>query len=95
MKIAENPPNYGNCDAKSLVEMLYWAYTEYNPILNQTTKDRFRDLNNLLNTLSIHDTDDVLNVACDLCMEHTWLGFEAGLKMGLILTDELAAWKVN
>ena len=93
--IAEHPPNYGDYDATTLVEMLYHTYTENNPLNNQAIKDGFRSMNDLLEGLSVEENNQVFHVVCDLCLEHAWLGFEAGLKVGLILMKELESYKAG
>ena len=92
-QIAENPPNYGDYDAMSIIEMLYHTYTENNPPYNQLIRDGFQELNDLLEGMTLDENNSVFHVVSGLCMEHSWLSFEAGLKVGLLLSDELAERK--
>lgn len=84
----DDPPNHG--DADSVLELLYWHYTELNPIDNQKIKDGFATLRNQFPQLSLQEFDPVFVTVSDLCVEHERLAFLEGLRLGVVLMQELA-----
>ena len=53
--IAERPPNYN--DAESLLDMLFWHYTESNALDNEKIKEQFDTLRKSV-TVSREEYDD-------------------------------------
>ena len=82
----QNPPVYG--DAESVLDMLFWHYTEYNQIDNEKIKTLFAKLRDYLN-LPPQEYDEVFYIVSDLCIEQGRLAFMEGLKVGLMLLNEL------
>lgn len=70
--IAERPPNYN--DAESLLEMLFWHYTESNTLDNEKIKEQFDALRSLVN-MNHKEYDEIFYIVCDLCLEHGRLAF--------------------
>lgn len=83
---AQNPPNYG--DAESVLDMLFWNYTEYNQIDNEKIKAQFAKLRDYL-SLSAQEYDEVFYIVGDLCIEHSRLAFREGMRLVLALLQEL------
>ena len=83
----QNPPNHGNY--QSLMELLYWTYTEYNPIDTQKLRNGFANLRSQFPYLSLHEFDPVFILVSDLCAEHERLAFCEGLRLGVTLMQEL------
>lgn len=83
----QNLPNHG--DAESVMDLLFWYYTEYNPINNQKIKDGFAALRNQFPQLSLQEFDPIFSIVSDLCMEHERLAFLEGLRLGVTLMQEL------
>ena len=89
-EIAKQPIQYGDWNAQSLLEMLYVAYTDYNRIDIGCAKSDFVRLQHQLSSMSAHSVDSVLNTVCDLCLSHERAGFTEGVKVGVLLGNELA-----
>lgn len=87
--LADNPPDYGCHDAHSLLEMLYFFYTEFNPIDNSAIKQHFRSLGQFFHHLTIEESDQVFNTVSDLLMENERLAFISGIHVGIRLESEL------
>lgn len=83
----QHPLNHG--DAESVMEVLYWYYTETNPIDNQKIRDGFAKLRASFPQLSLQDFDPIFLTVSDLCMEHERLAFYEGLRLGVTLMTEL------
>ncbi len=83
----QNRPNHG--DAKSILELLYWHYTQFNPIDNQEIRDSFAKLRNQFPHLSLQEFDPIFTTVSDLCVEHERLAFLEGLRLGVTLMQEL------
>ena len=83
----QNPPNHG--DAQSVMNLLYWTYTEYNPIDEQKLRDGFAKLRLQFPDLSLQEFDPVFNTVSDLCIDHERLAFYEGLRLGVTLMQEL------
>lgn len=84
--IAERPPNYN--DAESLLDMLFWHYTESNALDNEKIKEQFDTLRKSV-TISREEYDDFFYIVCSLCLEHGRLAFIEGLRLGVVLMQEL------
>lgn len=83
----QNPPNHG--DAQSVMNLLYWTYTEYNPIDDKKLKNGFAKLRSQFPHLSLQDFDPVFDTVSDLCIDHERLAFYEGLRLGFTLMQEL------
>lgn len=81
--------NDGDRDPQSLSEMLYTAYTAYNPIDIGCAKTGFVELLGLLSILSDQSLDAAMNLVCDLCQHHERSGFVEGVRVGVLLSSEL------
>jgi len=84
--IAEHPPDYNG--SGSLLDMLYWHYTESNALDNEKIKEQFESLRKLI-ILSREEYDELFYIASDLCLEHGRLAFIEGLRLGVVLMQEL------
>ena len=82
-----NPPNHGDC--QSVINLLYWTYTEYNPIDEQKLKDSFAKLQNQFPNLSLQEFDPVFDTVSNLCSSYEQLAFYEGLRLGVTLMQEL------
>ena len=83
----QNPPNHG--DAKSVLDLLYWHYAEFNPIDNQKIRDSFAALRKQYSYFSMQEFDPIFTTVSDLCVEHERLAFLNGLRLGVVLMQKL------
>jgi len=83
---AQDPPDYG--DAESVLDMLFWHYTEYNQIDNEKIKTQFAKLREYLN-LPPQEYDEVFYIVGDLCVEHSRLAFREEMRLVLALLHDL------
>ena len=86
--VAENPPNYGS-DANSILEMLYSYYHECNNTDNDAVKTAFEDLYHRMHGMPLQEMDRIVDAVCALCREHEKAGFVEGVKVGILLDQEI------
>ena len=89
-EISEQTIHYGDWDAQSLLEMLYVAYTEHNRIDIGCDKSGFVKLQHQLAGIPKQAVDSVFDTVCDLCLSHERAAFTEGIKVGVLLGNELA-----
>ena len=83
---AQNPPDCG--DSESVLDMLFWHYTEYNQIDNEKIKEQFVKLRDYL-SFPPQEYDEVFYIVSDLCIEHSRLAFCEGMRLVLALLQDL------
>ena len=88
--LAEHPPDYGDCDAHAVLEMLYIYYSQYNRMDTAEIKSDFETLYHQLNGKPLRELDSIIDTVTTLCWHHEKSGFTEGIKLGLILATELA-----
>lgn len=87
--IKEHPPDYGDGDAHSILEMLYTSYHQYNRMDTDEIKRDFEQLYAEMSGMSLRDMDSIIDTVCCLCRDHEKAGFVTGVKIGVKLADEL------
>lgn len=81
----------GFSNADSIIQMLYYWYTQSNPISNEQIQAQFRTLDAILTPLSLEDNDKVFFLTCSLCENHSKSAFQEGLLLGMRLQTEIDA----
>ena len=85
--IAENPPDFG--DGESVLTLLYEAYAESNRMDDGAIKEDFNELYRLMNGMDLREMDKIIYPVCTLCRDHQRSGFVEGIKIGMLLLQEL------
>ena len=85
--IEQYPPNYG--DGESVLSMLYECHNEHNPYDNEQIKADFNELYRQMNGMPLQEMDQIISPVCKLCRDHEKAGFIEGIKIGLVLAQEL------
>jgi hypothetical protein len=85
--IAENPPDFG--DSESVLTLLYEAYAESNKMDDGMIRMDFEELYQLMNGMALEAIDRIIYPVCTLCRDHERSGFVEGVKVGILLRDEL------
>lgn len=83
--LTENEPNYGGAGAQTIWEMLYWCYTEYNPINTEKIRLKLTQLNGCLSKLTLKENDQVMDLLTDLCLECEHGHFTRGCRSDAVL----------
>lgn len=78
-------------DFNSLLEMLFSAYTDCNPIDSEQLRARFHAVDELLSKLSFEDAEKLYSLVYSLCFEFEHISFYNGLSAGMHLMTELSS----
>ena len=85
--VSENQPNFG--DGESVLTLLYEAYSECNRLDDTEVKEDFNEPYRLMNGMELRDMDKIIYPVCKLCRDHERSGFIEGIKIGIMLAQEL------
>ena len=85
--VSENQPNFG--DGEFVLTMLYEAYSECNRLDNAEIKADFNELYRLMNGMELQDMDRIIYPVCKFCRDYEKAGFLEGIKVGLLLAEEM------
>lgn len=85
--VTAHEPNFG--DGESVLTLLYEAYADCNKMDDGTIKEDFNELYLLMNGMSLQEMDKIIYPVCTLCRDHQRSGFVDGVKVGMLLADEI------
>ena len=88
--IAEHPPVLHSEDADTILDVLFWAYSETSCADGQAVLQYNENLNRLLNGLPTERVNTIIDTVNDLCWEHDRQGFINGFKFGMRLEQEIS-----
>ena len=86
--IEANPPNLG--DGNSVLTLLYETYSELNRLDNDTIRAGLDELYKLMNGMTLREMDRIIYPVCQLCRDHEHAGFVEGIRIGVLLAQELS-----
>jgi hypothetical protein len=88
--LLRNPVSYSG-DVDSLLEMIYFRYTEYNPVENERVKSCFlgflEKLHNLLR--DEEEENQMIDLVGNACAEYERTAYMEGVKVGIRLMIEV------
>lgn len=87
--VIHNPPDFGDGNAQSILDMLYCKYEDHNRLDTEQIKNGFKDLYSQLDHLPLKEMDRYIDTTCQLCRDHEMSGFTEGVKVGIRLAMEL------
>ena len=82
----QNPP----VDGTSILEMLYEYHNEHHPYDNEQIKADFNSLYGAMHGMPLREMDRIVYTACALCRDHERAGFIEGIRIGVLLAQEVA-----
>ena len=88
--IAEHPPVLHSEDADTILDALFWVYSEAACADCQAVRQYNDNLNRLLNSLPTERANTIIDAVNDLCWEHERQGFINGFRLGMRLEQEIA-----
>ena len=88
--IAEHPQDIHVGDADTILDALFWLYSETECADSQAVQQYNENLNRLLQCLSGDQMNSIIDTVNDLCWEHDRRGFINGFKIGMRLEQELS-----
>ena len=86
--IDQHPPNCGGAD--SVLGMLYECHNENSSYDNEQIRTDFNELYQQMNGMPLREMDNIVYPVCKLCRDHEKAGFIEGIRLGVLLTQELA-----
>ena len=87
--ITAHPFDSGDSDCETVLDQLYQAYAESHESDPPEICNGFKELDSLLDTLSLDDNNAVWNLCCQLCTAYEHKAFIDGLQYGAHLMREL------
>lgn len=87
--LAEQHPSFGFDDANSILEMLYYYYTQDNPIDSALIRCRVKELDECIPRLTGMESNAIFSATMGLCGEYERQAFLEGIQVGMRLFDEL------
>ena len=88
--IAEHQPALHSEDADTILDVLFWVYSEAACADGQAVRQHNENLNRLLNGLPAERVNTIIDTVNDLCWEHDRLGFINGFKLGMRLEQQIS-----
>ena len=88
--ITAHPFDSGDSDCETVLEQLYRAYAESHESDPPEIRNGFKELDALLEHLSLDDNNAVWNLCCQLCTAYERKAFLDGLQYGACLIRELS-----
>lgn len=88
--IAEHPQILHSEDADTILDALFWVYSEAACAVGQAILQYNENLNRLLNGLPTERANTIIDTVNDLCWEHDRQGFINGFKFGMRLEQEIS-----
>ena len=85
-----HPFDSGDSDCTTVLDQLYQAYAESHENDPPEIRDGFKELDKILEGLSLDDNNAVWNLCCQLCTAYEHKAFLDGLRYGAYLIRELA-----
>ena len=74
---------------QSILNMLFDAYNEINRMDDDKIKQDFHELYEQMNGMSLQEMDKIIYPVCKLCRDHQCVGFTDGIRIGVLLVQEL------
>lgn len=88
--IAEHPQDIHLEDADSILDALFWSYSETARADSRAVQQYNENLNHLLQGLPAERVNTIIDTVNDLCWEHDRQGFINGFKLGMRLEQEIS-----
>ena len=87
--ITAHPFDPGDSDCETVLDQLYQAYAESHESDPSEIRNGFKELDALLEHLSLDDNNAVWNLCCQLCTAYERKAFLDGLQYGACIIFEL------
>lgn len=81
--VMDHPPDFGDGNAHSILEMLFIHYEEFNNFESEVIQEEFDRLYRELEEITFPKTDQIIHTVCSLCREYERAGFIEGVKVGV------------
>lgn len=88
----KSPIQYGYKSVDSLLGMLYYCYTEHNPLENATIHYQLQKLYDTISKLTEQEKDKVIDLTVEFCAEYSRQAFSEGIRIGMQLASEIGEY---
>ena len=88
--VAGHPPDFHAEDANSILDALFWAYSETACADSQAVRQSNENLNRLLHDMPAEHANTIINTVNDLCWEHERQRFINGFRIGMRMEQEIS-----
>ncbi len=88
--LSGNPPRLSKCQMEKVLDLLYCCYSQQKGNDTEQIRQSFCRIDKILEKLPLHQQDAVVDVTCDLCINHQREGFRDGIMIGFRLLQELS-----
>lgn len=89
LRLSEENFNFGN-DADSVLSFLCNAYFDQNcSHESDEIKQAFEEVYEAMNGKTLREMDEIIYPVCSLCRAHQQVGFADGIRLGVLLSQEL------
>ena len=85
----KHPFDSGDSDCETVLDQLYQVYAESHESDPPEIRNGFKELDDLLDSLSLDDNNVVWNLCCQLCTAYEHKAFLDGLQYGACIIFEL------
>ena len=75
---------------QSILNLLYEAYNEINLMDDDKVKQDFHEMYELMNGMPLREMVNIVYPVCRLCRDHEKAGFIEGIRLGVLLAQELS-----
>ena len=87
--IKEHPPGFRAANTDSVLDALFWVYTESNRLDNSAVQDGYTRLHQRLNGLPLDELDEICDIVYDITSNREISCFAHGIIVGMRLEQEL------
>jgi len=93
--LQNHPIDFGMCDAETILDFLYTAFSEARESDPSETKELFAQLGTYLEALPLEINNAMFFIIIKLCTEHECRAFQEGIRWGFQLHSELLEKEEN
>lgn len=86
--MTDRPIDFVTCDAETILNFLYGAYSEAHESDPAETKNLFGQLGEYLEKLPLEANNAMFFIIVKLCTEHECRGFTEGIRWGMQIASE-------
>lgn len=88
--LIDHPIDLGEDVDSPCLDALWWLYAEYHPMMNETIKTHYLNIRNLVETLPLVDSEQMMDLLSQLGLEHERIAFFVGFRLGAQLMLEIS-----
>lgn len=87
--LIKHPIDLGDDVDFPCLDALWWLYAEHHPMVNDTSKAHYLAIRNLVEASPL-DSEQMMSLVSQLCLDHERLAFFGGFRLGVQLMLEIS-----